>query len=294
MSVAASQRSSRRGPVGTNRGRVAERIVRERVSGSGHTEYCVSWSLEGAHSGFTWETPIFLYDSGHTKLVRSFENSQLIRRGLPTPAHEFSSPTGSRLLATSPAPAALAPIIKNPIHTRSGPRRSGSSSRNRSKGLVLDSLLDSPQMPHSKSLFDDSPHFDPKASSRKSWDVGYSPIRETESLRFARKIARICGKSDDELRRGMMQAEVKQFLVVKSGVDMERIEHLRMNPKERGQLPGSYDRLQYIRNIASVRIQTRIRTSLARRQFRKLMAAAGTIQRYYRCVTHGLYVLCPN
>ena len=176
----------------------------------------------------------------------------------------------------SSAAAVLAPLSsKQPSEHKSLSTRS-----KRMKKLAMLSELDrtAPKSP-AKSLFD-APPFDPKSLSPPKIGVGgYVPVQQALTRVRGQSVHRMVSTSDDELRRAMMKAQVRQFIMVKRGCDEARMAHLTF--KHPG-IPGSYDRYTFMLHAAAVRIQAWLRGFMARAQFRVWIAAAIHIQRFVR------------
>jgi hypothetical protein len=176
----------------------------------------------------------------------------------------------------SSAAAVLAPLSsKQPSE-----RKSQSTRSKRMKQLAMLSELDrTAPKSASKSLFD-APPFDPKSLSPPKIGVGgYVPAQQALTRVRGQSVHRVVSTSDDDLRRAMMKAQVRQFIMVKRGCDEARMAHLTF--KHPG-IPGSYDRYTFMLHTAAVRIQAWLRGFMARAQFRLWIAAAIHIQRFVR------------
>lgn len=182
----------------------------------------------------------------------------------------------SRQGRPSSAGAVLAPLssMQTPV------RKSRSTRRSRSKKATEPSALALPSPKSAaKSLFEPPP-FDPTSLPQPRIGIGgYVPVPEELTRIRALSAHRALSTSDDKLRRAMMKAQMRQFVMVKRGCDEERMAHLYF--KQPG-IPGSYDRYTFMLHAAAVRIQAWLRGFFARAQLHLWIASAIHIQRFVR------------
>lgn len=169
-----------------------------------------------------------------------------------------------------------------PLHPKQPPvrkSRSTSSSRPKKLGMLSELSQPRPKPSPSKSLFD-APPFDPKSLPPPRIGVdGYVPVQEALTRVRGRSVHRVVSTSEDELRRSVMKAQMRQFLMVKRGCDEKRMAHLTF--KHPG-IPGSYDRYTFMLHTAAVRIQAWLRGFMVRAQLHLWIACAIHIQRFVR------------